>query len=528
MTQTDLSAFVVDAPQSDVDGPDSLARDTLSSGAFDASPSGAAIWDLHDGDTDPPPAPVFGDEAYPLDDEGPAAAPVLFDDAFIGMDADDEFVAFGAAPDVASASPSVVPAPAKPPPVLLGVGDAALGEAPVPRITIHVFCENASTAEAAGQMQGDRRLSRATINIREGGLDDALVLYQTQPTPSLIVLESGVDAAYLLNGLDRLAEVCDPGTKVVVIGAHNDIPLYRELMRRGVSEYLVPPLNTLQLIRAVTTLYADPTAPFIGRTLAFIGARGGVGASTLAHNVAFTMSEQTQASTVIVDYDLAFGTAGLDFNQDPLQGFADALSKPDRLDPVLLDRMTARCSERLSLFAAPASLDDDHTFTAEVYEEVLGKIRATAPYVVLDLPHLWSDWMRRTLLGADEVVVVAAPDLASLRNAKNLIDLVRKTRPNDHPPQLVLNQVGLPGRPEIPVKEFAKNLGQEPALVLPFDAKLFGQAANNAQMIQQVNAKSKAAEGLAQFAQMLSRREAPAAPSKSAAVSLIERLRKRG
>ena len=238
-----------------------------------------------------------------------------------------------------------------------------------------------------------------------------------------------------------------------------------------------------------------------------------------------------QASTTIVDYDLPFGTAGLDFNQDPLQGFADALSKPDRLDPVLLDRMTARCSERLSLFAAPASLDEDYEHDAETYEEVLGKIRATAPYVVLDLPHLWSGWMRRTLLAADDVVVVATPDLASLRNAKNLLDLVSKSRPNDTPPFLILNQVGVPGRPEIPVKDFSKALGYEPALVLPFDGKLFGHAANNGQMVQDVNAKSKVAEGLVQFAQRLSRRETPAARPKakpSASSMLLERLRKRG
>src|SRR5206468_3307700 len=97
-----------------------------------------------------------------------------------------------------------------------------------------------------------------------------------------------------------------------------------------------------------------------------------------------------QTNTVIVDFDLPFGTAGLDFNQDPLQGVANALNQPDRLDPVLMERMMVRCNERLSLFAAPASLDEDYDFTAEAFEEVASKIRSTAPFVVLDLPHLWS------------------------------------------------------------------------------------------------------------------------------------------
>jgi pilus assembly protein CpaE len=459
------------------------------------------------------------------------------DDFGAGFDADDDFslgAKTGGAKPPAAAFPADdgldMPAYAPPQPTsnpvaaLQASAEAAFGETSVPRIAIHAFCQRPETADAVDKAAGDRRLARATTLVHDGGLDEALARYQNEPTPSLIMVESNAPAAELLAGLDRLAEVCDPGTKVVVIGGHNDIGLYRELMRRGVSEYLVPPLQPLQLIRTITGLYADPATPFIGRTLAFVGAKGGVGASTIAHNVGFSLAEVLQSNTVIVDFDLAFGTAGLDFNQDPIQGMADALAKPDRLDPVLLDRMIARCTDRLSLFAAPASLDDDYEFSAEAYEDVANKIRATAPFVVYDLPHTWSGWMRRTLMAADEVVIVAAPDLASLRNAKNMIDLLGRARPNDAPPRLILNQIGLPGRPEIPVKDFAKALGLEPALCLPFDAKLFGQAANNGQMIHEVNPKAKASEGLSQFVQGLARRDAPVVKPKS----LVDRLLKRG
>jgi pilus assembly protein CpaE len=347
--------------------------------------------------------------------------------------------------------------------------------------------------------------------------------YQNQPTPSLIIVESGDPAPVLVGLLDQLAEVCDPGTKVIVIGRSNDIALYRELMKRGVSEYLVPPIQPLQIIQSITTLYSDPSAPFVGRTIAFVGAKGGVGASTIAHNFAHSLTEYMQTHAVIVDFDLPFGTAGLDFNQDPLQGVADALGQPDRLDPVLLDRMMVRCTERLSLFAAPATLDDDYDISADAFEEVASKIRGTAPFVILDLPHLWSGWMRRTLLGCEDVVIVATPDLASLRNAKNMIDVVRLARPNDQPPRLVLNQVGVPGRPEIPVKDFAAALGVEPSVVLNFDPKLFGQASNNGQMISETGPKSKATESLNLLAQIISRREPPPTAKKSFLASLLKK-----
>jgi pilus assembly protein CpaE len=431
------------------------------------------------------------------------------------------------APAPAEVSYGAPAAPAAYNPVgdLIAGAQAALGEVNVPRIGIHVFGERPDTIEAAECAAQDRRLSRASTVVRMGGLETALEVYQHESTPALVIVESRAPGAQLVTDLDRLAECCDTGTKVVVIGVANDITLYRELMRRGVSEYLVAPVHPMQLIGVIGGLYNDPSAPFVGRTIAFVGARGGVGSSTVAHNTAYAVAERMSSETVIVDFDLPFGTAGLDFNQDPLTGVAEALSQPERLDPVLLDRLMVRCTDRLSLFAAPATLDHDWDISPEAFEEVAQKIRATAPYVVLDLPHQWNAWMRRMMVQADEVVVVATPDLASLRNAKNMIDLVKTARPNDAPPRLVVNQVGVPGRPEIPLKEFSGALGCVPALVLPFEPKLYGQAANNGQMILETAAKSKAAEGFQHLARVVAKREvlALAAP-KAAKTSFIDKL----
>ena len=454
----------------------------------------------------------------------------------LGFEADDDFgpPSAAAAPDPFAELPplpdaeppaaeAVVPPPPEPQnPVheIIAGAEAAFGEASLPRITVHIYCASAETAEFAERAAADRRMERATVAVRLGGLAAAVEAYQIGTTPSLIMVESLDAPSVLLAQLDRLAEVCDPSAKVVVIGTANDIGLYRELMRRGVSEYLVPPLSPLLLVRTATSLYADPSAPFIGRQIAFCGAKGGAGASTIAHNIAHLITERLQTGAVLVDLDLPFGTAGLDFNQDPVQGVADALSQPDRLDPVLMDRMMVRCTDRLSLFAAPATLDADYDISPEAFEEVTQKIRSTAPFVVLDLPHAWTAWKRKILLSSDDLVIVATPDLASLRNAKNMIDLVRRARPNDAPPRLVLNQVGVPGRPEIPVKDFGEALGLAPALCLPFDPKLFGQAANNGQMISEVGPKSRAAEGLDHLAQQIARREAPA-PQKASLLSAL-------
>ena len=367
--------------------------------------------------------------------------------------------------------------------------------APVPRVTIHGFCETQSVADAMAVAALDRRLQRAQVTIGMGGAAAAVATFRQQPTPNVIVLESGANPSTLLVHLDNLAEVCDAGTKVLVIGHVNDVLLYRELTRRGVSEYLIAPVAALDLIQAFSDLFHSPGTNPIGRTIAVVGAKGGVGASTVAHNLAWTLARKLSTATVIVDLDIAFGTAGLDFNQDPSQGVADAVFAPERLDSNMLDRLISKCSENLSLLAASAMLDRPVDLTETAVDQLLDILRASTPNVVLDMPHTWTGWARRTLVSADDIVLVAAPDLASLRNTRNLVDVLRNARTNDRKPRIVLNLSGMPKRPEIPPAEFAKALEMDLAATVPFDAQLFGTAANNGQMLGELQPGGKL-EGL--------------------------------
>jgi pilus assembly protein CpaE len=372
--------------------------------------------------------------------------------------------------------------------------------APVPRVTMQAFCETSEIATVLQASAGDRRMQKAHVKVQMGGAPAALEAYRTAPTPNVIVLESSGERGALLGHLDTLADVCDPGTKVLVVGHVNDVVLYRELTRRGVSEYLIAPVQVLDVVRAVSELFHAPGADPVGRTIAVVGAKGGVGASTVAHNLAWGLAGKLSNSTVIVDLDVAFGTAGLDFNQDPPQGISEAVFAPDRLDSNLVDRLLSKCSDHLSLLAAPAALDRTVDLSETALDGILDILRASIPTIVLDVPHVWTAWSRRLLVGADEIVIVAAPELASLRNAKNLYDLLRGARPNDHLPKVVLNMVGMPKRPEIPVAEFATALGSELSAVMSFDAQLFGTAANNGQMIAEVQPSGKAADVFADLA----------------------------
>ncbi|MDI7776018.1 cellulose synthase operon protein YhjQ/BcsQ [Asticcacaulis sp. EMRT-3] len=459
--------------------------------------------------------------ATPAKDDYDLAAPASFDEDGLADDPFAEPVAEAPLQRQAFANHLGLREPA---PAFAGMGDHDdIGAISIPRIAIHFFPDSPASLQACDTAALDRRMARAQSLVRPGGIEAAIQTYHNEPTPSLLIVESTERGAGLLDQLGRLAEVCDANTKVVVIGAHNDISLYRELIRQGVSEYVVAPIQPLQLIKSIGGLFNDPETPFVGRAIAFVGARGGAGSSSIAHNFAYNLSEQMQSNTVIVDYDLPFGTAGLDFNQDPLHGIADALGEPDRLDSVLLDRMLTKCTDRLSLFSSPATLDQDYTADEDTYSEVTRKVRAAAPYIVMDLPHIWTPWLKANLIAADEVVIVATPDLASLRNAKNIIDLLKHSRPNDSAPKLVLNQMDIPGRPEIPVKDFTAALGLEPCCLIPFDARLFGQASNNGQMIAECGPASKVADSLNRLTTAITGRSAEAKARKSFLGSLFKK-----
>jgi pilus assembly protein CpaE len=380
--------------------------------------------------------------------------------------------------------------------------------APAPRVSIQAFCSSVETAASVQAAADDRRMAKAHLRVQMGGIAAAVEAYRSSPTPNVIMLESETRADDILGGLDELSEFCDEGTRVVVIGRFNDIVLYRELMRRGVSEYLMAPVRAIDVVGAICGLFSAPDAKPVGRIVAVVGAKGGVGASTVAHNVAWAIARDLALDSVVADLDLAFGTAGLDYNQDPPQGVADAVFSPDRIDTAFIDRLLSKCTDHLSLLAAPATLDRVYDFTAEAFEPVFDALRASVPCVVLDVPHMWTAWTKRVLVGADDILIVAAPDLANLRNAKNLVDLLRGARPNDRRPFYCLNQVGVPKRPEIKPDDFAKALEDDPVAVIPFEPPVFGTAANNGQMIAEVAAGHRTAEMFRLLAQVLTGRAA--------------------
>ena len=327
--------------------------------------------------------------------------------------------------------------------------------------------------------------------------------YQNIPTPNLVVIESRLGQQELLNALDELAEVCDAGTKVLVIGHQNDIRLYRELVSKGISDYLVLPTEPLNFIESIFDIYNDPATEPLGKKYAFYGAKGGVGSSTLAHNLAYTIASEIKDSVTAIDMDFSFGTLGLNFNQDPMQDITDLLKTPDRIDDATIDKMVIKYSGHLNLLPNISSIEKTETIGVEAVQTLLDCVSKNVANSVIDLPHIWNEWTKACLIGADQIIITAMPDLASLRNTKNIVDYLKSNRSQDIDPIIIMNQVGMVKKPEIKTRDFADTIGIPILTEIAYDPRLFGTAANNGQMLHEFTKTDSVLAQLSELAEQI-------------------------
>ena len=374
------------------------------------------------------------------------------------------------------------------------------GLPPLPAINAHFFAETPQGEALFQRVVADRHLRRVHAEIHAGGIAGAIAAYAQAPTPELLVVESSAAQDELLRQLEALAEVVVQGTRVVLVGHVNDLFLYRRLIAEGLHDYLAMPMPPEQLVNSLAQLFlADPNAR-VGRVISFMGAKGGVGSSVIAHNVAWLLANEHKINTVVTDLDLAFGTAAIDFGVGAAQTVADALSSADRLDEAMIDKLLHSCSEHLKLLAAPCALDEVVPIEEQTLNLMLDLLRQIIPLTILDLPSDWDGWMRAAIVQSESVVITATLELAALRNTKVLADNIRQLRPNEKPPLLVLNQAGMGKRPEVPAEKFAETVGLKDYIIVPFDEVTFGTASLEGSMVVQQAPDSEAARAMARIA----------------------------
>ncbi len=364
------------------------------------------------------------------------------------------------------------------------------------RIKIDAFTLAPETAEAALGLKNVPKFTRNQINHHTGGLTAAVHHYADRPSSDIILVEDDGNIDELSKRLEALALVVEPGRKLIVIGAVNDIGFYRRMLSLGVAEYLVSPASINDILTAIEHITHDPRGASKARLLSFLGARGGVGSSTIAQSVAWSLAHRHNQRTILIDLDLTFGTAALAFNEEPRQPLIEALADPQRLDQILLQRFMVGGDDRLQILSTNGAIRLAAPPSLAAVEKLVDLSRQMADMVVLDFPHQWSPWLEDLLILSDEVALVAILDLANLRDAKYLLDLLRVKRGENRDPRLIINKSDMVKRSRLTLQDVAKALPVKPSVTIPFDPLAFVEAINEGKTLTEKAKTHKAATAM--------------------------------
>jgi pilus assembly protein CpaE len=320
--------------------------------------------------------------------------------------------------------------------------------------------------------------------IVRGGIAKAIEYLSEQRSPHVLLVDiSGVELP--LSKIQILADVCEPGTNVIAIGDHNDVALFRDLQEAGVGNYLVKPL-TRELVTKALAPKTNSSGEMgratlkLGKMVAFIGARGGIGVTTLAANLAWHLANRQSRRVALVDFDLQHGDCNLLFNTNTTPGLRDALANPLRLDPLLLERIMTQHGERLFVLGGEEPIQDHVQFTPAAVDTLFAVLRSQFHYVIVDVPRIPTPAYRRALEIADRRVIVVDQTMRSMRDAVRLKKAFVGDAPGAEQAIFVLNREGEAGNHGLSLTEINNVLQAKPTSTIPFLPKLVMPAAHHA------------------------------------------------
>lgn len=347
--------------------------------------------------------------------------------------------------------------------------------------------------------------------VRPGGIDAARRSIDITSPPRLVLVDLA-ESADPVEGLTELTQLCGPATRFLAIGAVNDVSLYRQLTAFGVADYLVKPVSSDVLSQALTASLRVYSAPGTARStqlFAFIGARGGVGTTTVAISTAWLLAHEFKVRTTLIDLDLHFGNLALSLDLEPGRGLREALEHPERTDSMLLQAAMVNDAEKLPILATEQPLEDMLHFDPAAVAPMLTALAEDYDCLIVDLPRSLDGMARQVITAADTTVIVTDLSLSALRDTHRLVEL-SKSLESRSKPLVVANQVGSSHRGEIGRPEFERGVGSPLDLVIPFDAKAAVAAAQSGKAMAAAAAKSSATAELRRFAARLAGREAEA------------------
>ena len=356
--------------------------------------------------------------------------------------------------------------------------EKAIDRLPAGRAPLLAFVSDAATEKVLRECLA--QLSLVNGMIMRGGIAKAIETLGAERSPNILIVDiSGLDLP--ISQVHALAEVCEPGVTVIAIGNRNEIGLYRDLLHAGVSDYIVKPLTPQLIARALNQRTApgdaNPIQKKLGTMTALIGARGGVGTTTLAVNLAWHLANRQSRRVALIDLDLQTGDCALAFNIKPTPGLREALVNPTRIDSTLLERVMTPVGQRLFVLSSEEPLRADLDIAADAVDTLVGALREQFHYVIVDVPRIPATPYWRALETADFRIIVGDQTLRSVRDIVRLRDALGEGDGKQRN-GFVVNRFGEGGRHAVTLREMQHVLGLQPRTVIPFLPSVFAAATN--------------------------------------------------
>lgn len=379
---------------------------------------------------------------------------------------------------------------------------AAEGAASDERRQFRAFVRDEATRKVVEQVVSDLMIPHATV--QRGGVAEAIGELGTQRSPRILVVDI-TDADLPLSAVNDLSEVCEPGVTVIAVGDRNDVGLFRDLINRGVGDYLVKPLTPTLLQKSLLSVIDSASqgrrANRLGRLIAVTGTRGGVGATLVATSLAWSIAHRRRRRVALVDLDLQFGTAALALDLEPSHGLREALEHPSRIDGLFIERAMVKESETLHVLSSEEPLGEAVVPDCTALDTLLKELRNKFHYVVVDLPRQVSPVTQHVLQAATNLVLVTDLSLAGMRDTLRYVTLMPTANAAC---QLALcaNRVGEHRQGEIGRAEFEAAAGRAIDILMPFDSRTVASATNVGQPVVS-HGRGKVAASLHELAERL-------------------------
>jgi pilus assembly protein CpaE len=306
------------------------------------------------------------------------------------------------------------------------------------------------------------------------------VVEQTKPDIGLVAMDSDNEQAIAL-----VAELSRqfPDCTLLVSSATTDGRLILESMRAGAKEFLSEPFKEEELATALQRVKRQQPGSRVStakgcKVITVAGATGGVGATSIAVNLACSLAADEENSVVLIDLDLALGDADVFLDTIPEYTLADVAQNVERLDLTLLKKSLTRHTSGVHLLPRPVQLEDGRPITAENLQRMVGLLKTSFTHILFDLSKSFGVLDMEAIRMSDDVLMVTQLDLPCLRNVVRLMMTFDEDESLREKVKIIVNRFGQEGG-QISLKKAQETINRDIYWQIPNEYRIMIEVRNN-------------------------------------------------